>query len=98
MKTAADVRRRLVPGARLATHYLNDAFGKGDPPVREIMGGSSVLRMEACDWSNGRESRFDIPKASLIEITGPDPFIVRDEVPDGWADREYTFVTEGGPA
>lgn len=89
MKTVADLKRRLIPGAVLATRYLDPTFHKGDPPPRRIMGGKGVLRMEACEWSNGQESRFEIPSAAHILITGPDTFIVNDVLA-----REYTILRD----
>ena len=91
MRTLADVRRRLRPGALLSTHYLSGEWRKGDPPPRRIVTGTSVLRMEACDWSNGQESRFEIPPASRLQITGPDSFIVD---PDTCSAREYRILED----
>lgn len=91
MTTWADMRRRLVPGTLLATHYHYD-IGKGDPPVRAIMSGKTVLNMEACDWSRGQESRFPLPPATQVTVHDDRSFTVHDPSGDPKYDRDYRIV------
>ena len=89
--TFADLKRRLVPGAVLATHYPQDPFGKGDPPERAIVRGKTSLVMEATDWSRGQTSHWQMPKASEVTILGPDSFSVH---PGTDMERQYTIVRD----
>ena len=89
--TWAEMKRQLVPGTLLATHYHYD-IGKGDPPVRAILDGKSVLRMEACDWSGGRPSHFDLPPASQVTVHDERSFTVHDPSGDPGYDRDYRIV------
>lgn len=92
--TWAEMKRRLVPGTLLATHYVGDPFGKGDPPVRAILDGKTRFRMEPCAWSNGKPSYFDLPPASQVTVH-PDGegFTVHDPSGDSKYDREYRIVS-----
>lgn len=91
--TWAEMKRRLVPGTLLATHYHYD-IGKGDPPVRAIVSGKGVLNMEACDWSRGQESRFELPPAKLVTVHDDgEGFTVHDPSMNNAFDRDYRIVS-----
>jgi hypothetical protein len=90
--TWAEMKRQLVPGTLLATHYHSDPFGKGDPPVRAILSGGSVKRLEACAWSRGNVSHFDLPPASQVTVHDDRSFTVHDPSGDPKYDRDYRIV------
>lgn len=78
MKTLADVKRRAQVGVKVELRYADDfplLTRKGNPPVRKIaiVQGKSIA-FEGTNWSGGRESWLEWPKASEVRIVGPDSF------------------------
>lgn len=91
MTTFADMKRRLVPGVVLETHYPGDPFGKGDPPPRELVRGRTSLVMAATEWSNGNESHWQMPKASEVTILDADSFALEHGTR---YERQYRIVRD----